>query len=136
MVENIAEEIRAVRIDDACVICGGCALVCPTNALMLEDDGIQVKLHLNPQDCISCEACVDTCAHYAIDLDWVDSVAGIVAESAWVYCRGCGERLANRAEIDVMCMQLAQAGFSEELLEFTANFCTSCKYHRAGILKR
>lgn len=135
MIEKIVEEIRAVRIDDTCVVCGGCVLVCPSEALTLQDDGIDIKLHLDPQACISCEACVSSCAHYAIELDWVDSMASIVAESEWVYCRGCGEKLANYSEIEVMCKQLRHAGFSEQLLEFTANFCTSCKYNRAGILK-
>lgn len=134
MVTKIVEEVRAICIDDTCVVCGGCVLVCPTEALSLEDNDIAIRLHLNPQDCISCEACVSSCAHYAIELDWVNANAGIVAESEWVYCRGCGEKLANRAEIDAMCQQLRNAGFSEALLEFTANFCASCKYQRAGTL--
>lgn len=135
METKIATEVWAVRITEACVVCGGCTLVCPTDALMLEDDGAEVQLLLDPQECISCEACVTTCAHYSIEMDSVDASPSVVATSEWVYCRGCGEALANRAEIDSMCDQLRHAGFSENLIELNANFCIRCKYSRTRIPK-
>ncbi len=40
-----------------CTLCGECVDVCPTSAIIMEDD----RLVYNEEDCINCGICVSTC---------------------------------------------------------------------------
>lgn len=56
----------AVTINkDACIGCGACVGVCPTNALSMDDDN---KSQCDEATCIDCGACVSTCPTEAISL--------------------------------------------------------------------
>lgn len=47
---------------DECIGCGTCIGVCPTEALVMQDDGKAECVG----DCIDCGACIDTCPTEAI----------------------------------------------------------------------
>ncbi|MBN2477785.1 4Fe-4S binding protein [Candidatus Micrarchaeota archaeon] len=47
-----------------CILCAGCASVCPTGALELV--GTRIKFY--PEKCISCGACVRICPANVIEL--------------------------------------------------------------------
>jgi ferredoxin len=51
-------------VAEPCVNCRytDCALVCPVEAFHLDDD----MLHINPETCIDCDACVPECPVEAI----------------------------------------------------------------------
>lgn len=128
-------EAWSVRVNArVCVLCGACAQVCPTDALVLED-GDRLRLHLDPIACIHCEACVNACAVEALDFDWGPAGAQIVAESDWVQCQGCGEMMATQAELEAISARLQAAGFSPALLDLAMNYCPACKYANVGMPK-
>ncbi len=53
-----------VKVDqDACLGCGACSGVCPTESINLNGDG---KAECNGDTCIDCGACVGTCPVGAI----------------------------------------------------------------------
>ena len=53
-----------VTVDkDACIGCGACVGVCPTESLSLDENG---KSGCNESTCIDCCACVGTCPVTAI----------------------------------------------------------------------
>ena len=54
-------------VAEPCVNCRytDCALVCPVEAFHLDDD----MLHINPETCIDCDACVPECPVEAIYAD-------------------------------------------------------------------
>jgi formate hydrogenlyase subunit 6/NADH:ubiquinone oxidoreductase subunit I len=129
------EKVWAVRVTDVCVVCGGCAQVCPTNALTLQDDVANICLHLDPNDCTGCETCLDACALDAITSDWADAQAGIVATSEWAHCQNCDKIMATRAEVNTMRERLQAAGFPSALLDMNTKYCPHCKYTQAGMPK-
>jgi ferredoxin len=49
-------------ISDECISCGGCAEVCPVEAISQGDD----KYVINPDECIDCGACAAQCPVEAI----------------------------------------------------------------------
>ncbi|GEM_PF-6164395 len=127
-------QIWSIQVSDSCVVCGACVPVCPTDALTLEDNNVDVRLRITPEDCIHCEACINTCVMDALHFDWGNPEPCIAAASAWVHCKGCGEAIATRAELDLVRARL-QAEFPPAFLEFTENYCPACKYRQAGMPK-
>jgi ferredoxin len=64
-----------------CTQCGECALVCPTQAIQLNERG---AYYVDPDLCDLCEACVDACP------DSVMYVRPALSEHAWK-CDLCGD---------------------------------------------
>ncbi|MFH1221501.1 MAG: 4Fe-4S dicluster domain-containing protein [Candidatus Micrarchaeota archaeon] len=52
---------------EGCILCAGCASVCPTGALELVGN----KIEYYPEKCINCGACVKVCPAAVITLDKV-----------------------------------------------------------------
>ncbi len=46
---------------DLCTLCNACSMACPTGALKLETEGIDLVLKFNPVACVGCEACKWSC---------------------------------------------------------------------------
>ncbi|XHX78885.1 MAG: NIL domain-containing protein [Stenomitos frigidus ULC029] len=62
---NVSFSNREIMIDeDACVHCGLCTGVCPTEALTLDPQSF--KLMFTRSRCIVCEQCIPTCPVQAI----------------------------------------------------------------------
>jgi formate hydrogenlyase subunit 6/NADH:ubiquinone oxidoreductase subunit I len=57
---------HVVFLDDKCIMCGACALRCPSVAITVEKK--QNKLTFYPLRCIVCEVCVHVCPSDAIEL--------------------------------------------------------------------
>lgn len=64
IIEEVPENIQ--RDEDACVHCGACTAVCPTDALFV--DGPDKKVVLDVEKCVACGNCVKVCTVQCIDL--------------------------------------------------------------------
>jgi NAD-dependent dihydropyrimidine dehydrogenase PreA subunit len=47
----------AVINTDACVVCGGCLDLCPTTAIRMIDD----QVNIDEEKCVDCGICVKVC---------------------------------------------------------------------------
>ena len=57
---------RSIRLDkEACVHCGACVSICPTDALTLSDD---YELILDEEECVYCKACIPACPVKALSV--------------------------------------------------------------------
>jgi len=63
-VEPLSRDIG--KNEERCTHCGACLAVCPTSALYLDPDGMEVKF--DNRRCIFCEACVAACPARAMEV--------------------------------------------------------------------
>jgi ferredoxin len=79
-----------------------CVDVCPVSCIYLEDDGVDRKLYIHPDECIDCGACEPECPVSAIFVQ--DAVPGEWAEFIELDRRwntgDATEKNAVRARID------------------------------------
>jgi ferredoxin len=62
---TVQEAAKDITLDqEACVDCGACTAVCPTNALSVDRD--TWRLDFDKESCILCELCVNACPVRAI----------------------------------------------------------------------
>lgn len=61
-VDTLVQEMR--YWPERCVHCTACTAVCPTGALAVDRDSMEVIF--DPHQCIICEACIPTCSYQAI----------------------------------------------------------------------
>lgn len=54
------------RDEDKCTHCGACVVMCPTDALMIDNQTRKVIFDLDK--CIACELCIDPCPTRAMEL--------------------------------------------------------------------
>ena len=50
---------------DECTGCGDCVTACPVDGVLALDDQ---KVVVQPEQCIECNACVDTCSSQAMTI--------------------------------------------------------------------
>lgn len=83
--ESTAQGPRLRMAAEACRNCSDapCAEVCPTETIVIQEDG---RVVLYEEGCISCGACVDACPYGAMTMDEERDVA--------VKCDLCGARTA------------------------------------------
>lgn len=63
---EVNEVVDAISLDrEACVDCGACISLCPTEALILEDD---YSLTLEEEKCVYCKACIPACPVKALKI--------------------------------------------------------------------
>ena len=61
--QTIATKMRLanVKVTENCMLCGICSEFCPTGALLLNNNKQKVTLTFNPQYCINCDICENSC---------------------------------------------------------------------------
>lgn len=58
--------IREIIVDpDRCLHCTACVPICPTGAMELDPDSLEVSL--NHDKCVVCESCIPVCPYRAIE---------------------------------------------------------------------
>jgi NAD-dependent dihydropyrimidine dehydrogenase PreA subunit len=55
---------RVVVDEDKCVDCGACVSLCPTEALIMDEN---YQLEFKEEKCIGCNLCIDSCPRFAIE---------------------------------------------------------------------
>ena len=63
-IRSVAQEVR--RNDDLCIQCGVCTGICPTYALHISRETMEVLFDLNK--CTGCELCVAVCPVRAMEI--------------------------------------------------------------------
>ncbi len=63
-VETLSKDVR--RNDKRCTQCGACVAVCPTGALYVNRDTMEVMFDIDK--CIACELCVPACPPRAMEV--------------------------------------------------------------------
>jgi ferredoxin len=63
-IKNLSRDIT--RRDDACVHCGVCVTICPSDALVLNPTNGEVDFL--PEKCVACELCVKACPYAAMEV--------------------------------------------------------------------
>lgn len=63
------EDIRLPVISQDCTFCGACSILCPTNALEMENENDHTKIILKPDKCVDCKLCEDICYFQSIKLE-------------------------------------------------------------------
>ncbi|WP_053362681.1 4Fe-4S binding protein [Bacillus sp. FJAT-27251] len=61
-------DIRLPEISPDCTLCGACALLCPTNALVLTRGEESESITLHPSRCVDCHLCEEICYFKSITL--------------------------------------------------------------------
>jgi len=65
-VQPLSQDIR--RNDIKCTHCGACIAVCPTDALFVDRDSMEVGF--NNEECVACELCVKVCPPRAMEIHY------------------------------------------------------------------
>lgn len=63
-IENLSRDIT--RREDACVHCGACVAICPSDALVFNQANWQVEFIADK--CVACELCVNACPYAAMEV--------------------------------------------------------------------
>ena len=63
-IQPLSQDIR--RNEEKCTHCGACLAVCPTDALLVDRDNMEVIF--NDEECVACELCVKVCPPRAMEI--------------------------------------------------------------------
>ena len=107
-----AKQTGLPRVSDLemCTLCSFCVQVCPTHALMMQEDNLATRLTLTASLCIYCHKCEQVCAEKAIDLLGKLTPADvlILRESPRAVCPRCGKPTVSEAEINAIVTRLGE----------------------------
>ena len=110
-----------------CVGCGGCANVCPSNAIEIIDDTKEKKRILihHPDKCIFCGECERNCITekgirltQEFDISYFDTPETVEnkIEHNLVICENCGEIIGTEKHIRFIYKKLGNLAFSQPIL--------------------
>lgn len=113
----------------SCTLCGFCSQVCPTRAIVIDENDSETVLLLSPARCYGCGKCVRTCETSAMRMsprhaDQVSATEGewqVLRRSPRVECSACGEPTVSRAELEFVARQLGRPRWLE--------YCWRCRAH-------
>jgi TorA maturation chaperone TorD/NAD-dependent dihydropyrimidine dehydrogenase PreA subunit len=92
----------------ACILCGFCAQVCPTQALVVQESDMETGLVLQAARCSGCSKCVKYCETGALAMlspnagSKPDSTAQILYRSPRQRCEICNTPTVSTAEMEYM----------------------------------
>lgn len=111
-------------VADSCTSCGVCAAICPQGALQKreernsdigaedqtkEEQITSMRLIFEPQKCVQCHRCVETCRSKALTFSFKPLshrlITGkvLVHEGCPKYCNQCGKRIFDKGELCLVC---------------------------------
>jgi TorA maturation chaperone TorD/ferredoxin-like protein FixX len=115
-------KLPTIHQADRCSLCGFCAQVCPTHALLIRETRNETALVLKEAACIRCGKCERICETRALTMQPAfdsNSSGGAITlrQSLRVECRGCGEPMVSQAEFDFVTTQIGHPTWLDYCLE-------------------
>ncbi|AET66783.1 hypothetical protein Desor_1110 [Desulfosporosinus orientis DSM 765] len=125
--ETSAEEkipFPALTVMDSCISCGVCAAICPQGALQKrekkdpvpgnedqtkEDKITSLRLIFEPQKCVQCRRCIETCRAKALEFNTKPLSHRLLTGKILIhqgspnYCSRCGKRIFDHGELCLVC---------------------------------
>jgi ferredoxin len=118
--------VPAIHMDlvEDCTLCGFCAQVCPTRALVVRENHEMTGLKMSPRMCVGCGKCVKVCDPRVLKMDKL--AAGQDLGPGWITlrnsprgtCRACGKPLISQAELAYVAARLGDPAWLE--------YCQEC----------
>jgi len=65
-IQPLSQDVR--RNEERCTHCGACTGICPTNALRLDRESMEVVF--DDESCVACELCVRVCPPRAMEIHY------------------------------------------------------------------
>lgn len=115
--------LPAIRRTEACTLCGFCAQVCPTQALVIRETAGETGLVLFPAACVGCGRCERVCDFDALRLEKhgvTNAEPLILRTSPRAICPACGQPTVSRAELEAIA-----AGIGE--WPHWLDYCFTCR---------
>jgi len=115
---------HALSVADSCTSCGVCAAICPQSALQKREERnldpstedptkeekiTSMRLIFEPQKCVQCYRCVETCRSQALSFSFKPlahrQLTGkiLIHEGSPKYCSRCGKRIFDNGELCLVC---------------------------------
>ena len=128
-------DVGMIKIDPStCTACEMCAQICPTHALMADQDEAGVRISFDPRICVACGQCVVTCPeveHGAIELQsefdvsqWERGRREVRFETT-AACEVCGEPVAPAAMLARIEEMLGED--ATETMALIGRRCVNCR---------
>jgi TorA maturation chaperone TorD/ferredoxin-like protein FixX len=96
---------------EACTLCGFCAQVCPSRALVMRETDDETSLQLFPADCSGCARCERICRQGALHLQArpaASTTVAVLRRSPRATCPHCGVPTASYAELNYVIDQVGR----------------------------
>lgn len=79
-----------VMLEDRCSGCDACVRICPTDAVVLEEDDREAKYRISSARCTGCGICCDVCSADAIRIESQAVQIHEIIELDEMVCQSCG----------------------------------------------
>lgn len=122
--------------EETCTACGACPAVCPTQALLLEQEEEETIVSFDAGLCVACGRCVPVCPEGEFDTLSVDRGTdlgaltrgrAVLKRATMAPCRRCGRPIAPDAMMDRIRVLLGGEEESEELVRVLTGLCSDCR---------
>jgi ferredoxin len=114
----------------ACTGCGTCASACPTDALVHQRTGTDVRLLFDPRRCVACGSCISRCperASHAITLarvtEWPFASPEVLFHDQEIRCQRCGSPIAPSRLLERIAATLGDDLAAQALM----HICPDCR---------
>ena len=103
---------------EACTLCGFCARVCPTRALIVHETDDETRLLLKTTACIQCGKCERICDPRALALT-PNAPEEMLRRSPRCQCAGCGQPTVSEAELNFVMARIGHPAWLD--------YCPACR---------
>ncbi|MFQ5840337.1 MAG: 4Fe-4S dicluster domain-containing protein, partial [Candidatus Methylomirabilales bacterium] len=128
--EHPDSPLGVVEVEAGCTGCGTCAGVCPSGALVFEQDANEITLAFDPRLCVACRQCVPVCPESVLRVRRVTDLGRLALGKFALHrdsearCEACGGPVAPRAMLTRISALL---GNDQATVSAITRYCVSCR---------